>query len=50
MLQPAPAATDEPHVLVWANSVLAVIEVMVSTALPVLVSVTAWAGLVVPTA
>jgi hypothetical protein len=49
MLQAAPAATDGPHVFVWAYSALAVIEVMTSAALPEFVSETVCAGLIVLT-
>ena len=49
MEQLAPAATETPQVLVWAYCALAVILVMVSAAVPELVSVTVCAALVVPT-
>jgi hypothetical protein len=48
MPQLAPAATEAPHVLVSAKSPLAVMLVIVNAALPVLVSVTVCAALVVP--
>ena len=44
-----PAATLAPQLFVWAKSPLAAMLEMVRAALPVLVSVTAWAVLVVPT-
>jgi hypothetical protein len=54
ILQLAPAATLDPHVLVCAKSLAFVpvtaMLVMVRVALPLLVRVTAWAVLVVPTA
>jgi hypothetical protein len=49
IVQAAPAATDDPHVFVSPKFVLAVIDVMLNATLPVLVSVTVCAGLVVPT-
>ena len=48
MAQFAPAATLEPQVLAWAKSPEAAIELIFSAAVPVLVSVTVWAALVVP--
>ena len=53
IVQVAPAATEAPHVLLWAKSPLLVpvtaTLVMLTVALPVLDSVIAWAALVVPT-
>ena len=49
MLQVAAAATDAPQVLVWLKSPLAAMLVIESVAVPVLVSVTTWAALEVPT-
>jgi hypothetical protein len=45
-----PAATDPLHVLVWVKAVLIVIPARLSVALPVLLSVTVLAELLVPTA
>ena len=50
MMQLAPAATLAPQVLVWAKSPLAATFVMFKMALPVLVRVTVWGVLVLPTA
>ncbi len=47
-VQVAPAATLVPQLLVWAKSPEAAIEVMASAAVPVLLTVTACAVLVVP--
>jgi hypothetical protein len=47
-VQLAPAATLVPQVLVPAKSPDVEIDVMVSAAVPELVSVTVWAALVVP--
>ena len=47
MVQLAPAATDVPQVLVWAYGALAAMLVRLSAAVPVLVSVTVCAALVV---
>jgi hypothetical protein len=47
--QLAPAARVVPQVLVWAKSPLAVIDVIVSSSVPVLLSVTVCGVLVVPT-
>jgi len=47
--QLAPALRVVPQVLVWENSPVAVMLEIVSEALPVLVSVTVWALLLVPT-
>src|SRR6202521_5998839 len=47
MVQLAAAATDVPQVLVWAYCVLAAMLVRLSAAVPVLVSVTVCAALVV---
>jgi hypothetical protein len=49
MEQFAPAATDEPQLLVWAKSPAAVIEVIASAELPEFVRVTFCAVLTVPT-
>jgi hypothetical protein len=49
IVQLAPAARVEGHVLVCAKSPVAAIPVISSGALPVLANVTACAGLVVPT-
>jgi hypothetical protein len=49
MVQEAPAATELPQVLVSAKSPLAEMLVILNAPLPVLVSVTDWAELVVPT-
>jgi hypothetical protein len=49
IVQAAPAATEEPQVLVSPKFVLAVIEVMEIAAVPVLLRVTTCAALVVPT-
>ena len=49
MVQLAPAATVAPQVFVWVKSPLAAMLLMLSVALPGLVSVTLWAGLVLPT-
>ena len=49
MTQPAPANTELPQSLVWAKSPPAEMLVMFSVALPVLVKVTVFAALVVPT-
>ncbi len=46
----APAASEPPQVLVSAKSPLAEMLVIVKVALPLFVSVTVWAALVVPTA
>ena len=48
IVQVAPELTVEPQVLVWAKSPLAAMLVMLSEALPLLVSVTDCAALVVP--
>ena len=47
--QLALATTELPQLFVWAKSPLAEMPVMFSVALPVLVKVTAFAALVVPT-
>jgi len=47
MVQLAPAATELPQVLVWAYCALAAMLVTLSAAVPVLVSVTVCAALVV---
>ena len=47
MVQLAPAATGVPQVVVWAKSPLGTILVMFSNAVPVFVSVTVRAALVV---
>ena len=47
MEQLAPTATEAPQVLVWAYGALATMLVMVSAAVPELVSVTVCAALVV---
>jgi hypothetical protein len=53
-VQLAPAARLVPQLFVWEKSVLLVpvtaIDVMVSVAVPLLVRVTSWAVLLVPTA
>jgi hypothetical protein len=53
-VQPTPAAKLVPQLFVWEKSVLLVpvtaIDVMVSVAVPLLVRVTSWAVLLVPTA
>src|ERR1035437_1913999 len=49
MVQLAPAATEEPQVLVWEKSPVAAIWVTVNAAFPLLVSVTCWAALLLPT-
>jgi hypothetical protein len=49
IVQVAPAATEEPQVLVSPKFVPAVIDVTVIATVPVLVRVTTCAGLVVPT-
>src|SRR2546427_301120 len=48
MVQPAPTATFVPQLFVWAKSPLAAMLVMFNTAVPLLVSVDVWGGLVVP--
>ena len=50
MLQEAPTATLEPHVLVWEKGPLTAMLEMVSVEVPVFSSVTAWALLLTPTA
>jgi hypothetical protein len=45
----APGASAEPHVLVAQKSLVALILMIVSAAVPELLSVTVWVGLVVPT-
>jgi hypothetical protein len=50
MLQEAPAATLEPHVLVWEKGPLTAMLEMVSVEVPVFSSVTAWALLLTPSA
>ena len=49
IMQFPPAATELPQVLVWAKSPLAAILVMLNVELPVFVSVTFWAGVVLLT-
>ena len=49
MVQEAPAATELPQVSVSAKSPLAEMLVTLNVPLPVLLSVTDWAELVVPT-
>jgi len=49
MRHPAPGNTELPQSFVWAKSPLAEMLVMSSVALPVLVNVTVFAALVVPT-
>jgi len=49
MVQSAPALKVVGQVLVWEKSPLAVMPEIVSVLLPVLVSVTVWAWLLVPT-
>src|SRR5437660_7674536 len=48
MVQLAPAATLLPQLLAWAKSPLAAMLAMFNTAVPLLVSVDVWDGLVVP--
>jgi hypothetical protein len=50
MVQEAPAATLEPQVLVWEKSPLVLTPETVRFARPVLVRVTLWGLLLVPTA
>src|ERR1035437_2073806 len=49
MVQLAPTATEEPQVLVWKKSPVAATWVTVNAAVPLLVSVTCWAALLLPT-
>jgi len=49
IVQLAPALRLVPQVLVWEKSVKAVMLKIVSETLPVLVSLTVWAALLVPT-
>src|SRR5579859_6159327 len=49
MVQLAPAATLVPQVFVWLNWPVAVMPVIVNVPVPVLLSVTVWALLVVNT-
>ena len=49
-VQLVPAAKLLPQLLLWAKSPFAVMLVIVMAALPVLLKVTGWAGLVVLTA
>src|ERR1035437_7144152 len=49
MVQLAPTATEEPQVLVWKKSPVAATWVTVNAAVPLLVSVTCWAALELPT-
>ena len=46
MVQELVAASEVPHVFVWPKLALAVMLAMLSVALPVLLKVTVWAGLV----
>jgi hypothetical protein len=49
IMQLAPMATEEPQVLAWAKSPVAAIWVTFNAAVPLLVNVTCWAALLLPT-
>lgn len=49
IVQAIPGATLDPQVLSWAKSPLTAMDVMLKAELPVLVRVTGWAALVLPT-